>query len=202
MPSTGSSSSRQVFSVVGQDLPPDLGPAALSDVVLLDRIRAGHTEAWEILIGRYERLVYSVAVRNGLSPEDAMDVTQSTFTILLEAHTNLRSQESLASWLMTVSRRQAWRVGQRARREEVVAELAPAREEPGIDWEQAASVHTALARLGDPCRELLIALYFDPRQPTYMAVARRMGRSIGGIGPLRARCLQRLRTHLGDIEWT
>lgn len=179
----------------------DDGNESVPDAVLLEQIRAGQTEAWEILVGRYERLVYSVAVRNGLSANDAMDVTQNTFMIFLESYSALRSQESLASWLMTVARRQSWRARQRARRELVVAELAPPWEEPGIDWEQAASVHTALDRLGGPCRELLVALYFDPREPTYAAIARRLGRSIGGIGPLRARCLTRLRSLLEDIEW-
>ena len=42
-------------------------------------------------------------------------------------------------------------------------------------------------------RELLTALYLDVRRPTYAQVAREMGRSIGGIGPLRGRCLSPLR---------
>ncbi len=177
-------------------------PDRICDAVLLQQIRAGQSEAWEIVIRRYERLVYSVARRNGLSPMDAMDVTQNTFTIFLESHTTLRSHKSLAWWLMTVARRQSWRARNRARREDLVAEVTPAWEEPGIDWEQAFSVHAALDRLGGPCRELLIALYFDPREPTYGAIARQLGRSIGGIGPMRARCLARLRTLLEDIEWT
>lgn len=174
----------------------------VTDAALLQQIRAGQGQAWEILIGRYERLVYSVALRNGLALADAMDVTQNTFTIFLESYPTLRSEESLASWLMTVARRQSWRARQRARREELVPDVAPAYEPPGIDWEQAASVHTALHRLGDPCRELLGALFFDPLEPTYTAIARRLGRPVGGLGPLRARCLGRLRTLLEDIEWT
>lgn len=174
---------------------------SISDVVLLQWIRAGQSEAWEILIGRYERLVYSVARRNGLSSQDAMDVTQSTFTILLESHTKLRSQDSLAWWLMTVARRQSWRVRNRTRREDLQSELAPVQEEPGIDWEQAFSVHSALDQLGGSCRELLIALYFDQSQPTYATIARQMGRSIGGIGPMRARCLAQMRNLLEDVEW-
>ena len=40
---------------------------------------------------------------------------------------------------------------------------------------------------------LLLALYFDPAAPSYSEIAERMGRAIGGIGPMRARCLERLR---------
>jgi hypothetical protein len=44
----------------------------------------------------------------------------------------------------------------------------------------------------------LLALYFDPAEPSYAQAARRLGRSAGGIGPMRARCLQRLRALLGE----
>jgi len=48
------------------------------------------------------------------------------------------------------------------------------------------------------CGDLLLALYFDPVTPSYAQVAERLGRSIGGIGPMRARCLQRMRALLGE----
>lgn len=169
-----------------------------SDVVLLERIRAGHHEAWDLLIDRYQRLVYSVAVRNGLGPEDAIDVTQATFTILLESSGALRDGERLASWLMTVARRQSWRVRQRRRREVLSAEVDPGVGADALDWDELATLHGALDQLGSPCRELLHALYLDADEPTYAQVARRLGRSVGGIGPLRGRCLARLATLLED----
>lgn len=164
-----------------------------TDVVLLEQIRAGHAEAWDVLISRYQQLVYSVAVRGGLDAEDAVDVTQSTFMILLESPDRLRSDERLAGWLMTVARRQTWRLRQQ-RRHEVLASSVVADNEDDVDWDQLATLHGALQQLGSPCREVISALYFDEDQPTYGQVARRLGRSIGGIGPLRGRCLARLRT--------
>ncbi len=169
-----------------------------SDGVLLEQIRAGHSEAWDVLISRYQRLVYSVALRNGLGPEDAVDVTQSTFLTLLESSARLRDDERLASWLMTVARRQAWRVRQRRRLEVLAPEVDPADTGDDVDWDQLASLHGALHQLGSPCRELISALYFEQDEPTYAQIARRFGRSIGGIGPLRGRCLARLRSLLKD----
>jgi DNA-directed RNA polymerase specialized sigma24 family protein len=61
------------------------------------------------------------------------------------------------------------------------------------DREQVAALHDGLARLGAPCRDLLAARYFDPAEPSYAEIAQRMGRALGGIGPLRARCRERLR---------
>ena len=173
-----------------------------SDHALLAQARTGRAEAWDILIERYDRLVYSVAVRNGLSTVDAVDVVQLTFMSLFESAEQLRAEEGLASWLMTVARRQSWRVRNRRRREIPTDPVIPRREEPALDWESVVSVHDALQRVGSPCRELMIALYFDPAEPTYGAIARRMDRAAGGIGPLRGRCLERLRAILDDSGWT
>lgn len=43
-----------------------------------------------------------------------------------------------------------------------------------------------------------MSLYLDPDQPGYAEIAARMGRSIGGIGPLRGRCLDKLRRLLEE----
>ncbi len=174
----------------------------LSDSALIGQLRAGQAWAWSAFVDRYQRLVYSVALRNGLPPEDAVDVAQTTFLVFLESVSSLRSDESVASWLMTVARRQSWRVRQRKRREVPVEGLSTTSEESDLDWDQLATVHSAVAKLGNPCRDLIIALYFDPAEPTYSAIARRLDRSIGSIGPLRGRCLKRLHGLLEDIGWT
>ncbi len=169
--------------------------AAPSDPELLERCRGGDAAAWDLLVGRYERLVYSVAMRNGATTEDAADITQTTFVALIDALHRLEDDTRLASWLMTVARRQAWRVRTLSRRD-LPLESAPetTTEDPYELWDTQTVVHDALATLGGTCRELLLALYFDPDEPSYADIAARLGRSIGGIGPLRGRCLERLRT--------
>jgi RNA polymerase sigma factor (sigma-70 family) len=163
------------------------------DAELLARCRAGDAQAWDLLVRRYERLVYSVALRNGLASDDAADVCQQTFMALLESIDRLHDDERLASWLMTVSRRHSWRVRRRDRRETPLSELPDSGVDPFDGWDQVAAVHDALERLPNPCRDLIDALYFDPAAPSYSTIADRFNRSIGGIGPLRARCLHRLR---------
>ncbi len=172
------------------------GGDAATDGLLLARCRTGDGAAWHELVDRYQRLVFSVALRDGLDVEDAADVTQTTFVALLDSITQLRSDERLAAWLMTVARRTAWRMRRRREQEVGVAELPPVADER--DWEQVAALHEGLARLAAPCRDLLAALYFDPSEPSYEEIAHRLGRAIGGIGPMRARCLQRLRALIDD----
>jgi RNA polymerase sigma factor (sigma-70 family) len=169
-----------------------------SDLELLRACRRGDQDAWELLVARYERLVFSVALRNGVTREEAADITQMTFIALLESIGKLRQDQRLASWLMSVARRMAWRQRQRSNRECLGVESVSSPEDPIADWERIAVVHEGLVRLGSGCRDLLLALYFDPASPSYAVIAERLGRSIGGIGPMRARCLERMRALLGE----
>jgi RNA polymerase sigma factor (sigma-70 family) len=170
---------------------------SLSDHDLLNGCRKGDQQAWELLVGRYERLVFSVALRNGVTREEAADITQMTFVALLESISRLRDEQRLASWLMSVARRLAWRQRRRTEREPPVDQVSPP-DDPIAAWERVAVVHEGLQRLGARCRDLLLALYFDPAAPSYAEVAARLGRPVGGIGPMRARCLQHLRALLGE----
>jgi RNA polymerase sigma factor (sigma-70 family) len=172
--------------------------ALVTDADLLRRCRRRDADAWNILVGRYERLVYTVALRNGLSPEDAADVTQATFVALVDSLDKLRDEEKLPSWLMTVARRQAWRTRNLSRRTTTLEVAAEGTTDPFADWATTTALHDALATLGGTCRELLLALYFEPGEPSYAEIANRFGRSIGGIGPLRGRCLDKLRVILAD----
>lgn len=164
-----------------------------TDSELLGRCRVGDVYAWDELVHRYERLIYSVALRNGATIEDAGDITQSTFMALIDALDRIDDENKLASWLMTVARRQSWRVRSVSRKTLAVEQVPDSPTDPYPDWDTQMAVHDALSNLGGTCQELLIALYFDPDEPRYAQIADRMGRSIGGIGPLRGRCLERLR---------
>jgi RNA polymerase sigma factor (sigma-70 family) len=173
-----------------------------SSTALLVRCRNGDSAAWEELVGRYERLVYGVAVREGLTAEDAADVTQTVFEALISSMDKIRQLDSLAAWLVSVARRHSWRVRSRHLKEHPVPEI-----DDGVGWrslagsdeqatdgvERAIVVYEALLELNSGCRELLVALYFDPKAPSYEEIALRLRRPVGSIGPTRARCLEHLR---------
>lgn len=168
-----------------------------SDTELLERCRQHDQDAWAELVARYERLVFSIPLRSGLSREDSADVTQLTFAALVETIDNVEKAESLGSWLMTVARRTTWRIRNSSDREmagdDVGADLFV--DATDADLAQTLAVHGALAKIGRTCRDLLRALFAD-EEPSYVEVARRVGRPIGSIGPMRARCLNTLRDAL------
>ena len=78
---------------------------ANSDQQLIRSCREGNPSAWQRLLNKYERLVYSIPLRYGLSHDDAADITQTTFTILIQSLGSLPESSRLSSWLATVARR-------------------------------------------------------------------------------------------------
>jgi RNA polymerase sigma factor (sigma-70 family) len=174
---------------------------------LILNCRNGDVGAWQRLLDRYERLVFSVPRRYGLSREDAADITQLTFTILFQSMDTLREDSTLGAWLTTVARRHTWRLLDRKRREEAgrhvssngsTSMLADTGADDVERWELTEWLDHGLSLVGKPCRELLFALYLDSEQPSYAEVATRMGMAVGSVGPTRIRCLKRLRQVLGE----
>jgi RNA polymerase sigma factor (sigma-70 family) len=178
-----------------------------TDHDLIRACRAGHAHAWERLLDKYERLVFSISLNYGLTTDDAADVTQITFTILLQNLDTLPDEIRLAPWLATVTRRHTWRLLARNRREAVHPEEDLAANETlgGIidyseHWELAEWLNYGLNMLDERCRQLLLALYFDAQQPSYAQVADYLKMPVGSIGPTRARCLEQMRQSLRTVE--
>jgi len=174
-----------------------------SDGELVSACIEGQSWAWEELVERYKRLVYSVSLRAGLTEEDAADVFQTVFTLLFEHLRRIRTPEGLPAWFITTAKRESWSVLRKRRREstdnEVVTRLRAAEEwllnaHPNEDlWIDQTLVRNALEEVGGRCKELLWLLYYDPHEPSYKEISRRIRIPLGSIGPTRARCLQKLR---------
>ncbi len=178
--------------------------STMSAEELVAACRSGDTDAWERLVDKYHNLVFAIAVKEGLSAEDAADLTQSTFEALLAQLDSIRDDGRIASWLMTVARRKAWRVRDRRGRLAVLPDESAgtldelSTDDASDDVVRLMWVYEGLSQLDDPCRHLIIALYFDPASPSYAEIAAQLSRPVGSIGPCRARCLARLRAILGE----
>jgi RNA polymerase sigma factor (sigma-70 family) len=173
-----------------------------SDEELLRRCREGNEAAWELVVERYKRLMYSIPLNFGLGSEDAADVFQQTFISLIENLERLRPDSNLGAWLATVARRHSLHRLRKRKREQLgtnadIGEdeelLASGATDASVPFEQVQMIDQGLSRIGHRCRELLLALYFDTQQPSYEEIARRANIAVGSVGPMRGRCLERLR---------
>lgn len=71
---------------------------------LLQRCRAGDSEALEELIRRYERKLFYYARRLVANEADAWDVLQLTWVRVIKSIRNLRDPDKLVPWLYRVTR--------------------------------------------------------------------------------------------------
>ena len=74
-----------------------------TDADLVRRAKDGELTAFEELVARYERRVYSLAYRMLANQHDAEDVTQQTFLSALEHLPDFREESSFYTWLMRIA---------------------------------------------------------------------------------------------------
>lgn len=175
-----------------------------SDADLIAACRAGDTDAWEALVMRYRRLIYSIPLQMGLSIDEAADVFQLTWLRLHQRLATLRDPSRARSWLASTAHRLSLDVhaARRPAHEEsaisltLVKDPRPLPEDEILLLEEQQRIRAAIDQLPRRCREMLVLLFYDPNQPSYATVAQQLGIPVGSIGPVRQRCFSRLRTLL------
>jgi len=179
--------------------------ASWSDAHLVRACLAGNERAWATLIDRYKRLIYSIPIKYGASPEDAADIFQAVCMEMFSELANLRNAESLKAWLVTVASHQAYHWKKRQRSGDVAIDdddeertpLQLAAEdvlppEKLLEVEREQMLREAVAQLNPRCAEMVRLLFYEQPPLPYTEVARRLGLATGSIGFIRGRCLKRL----------
>lgn len=175
--------------------------------------------AWQEIVHRYARLVYSVPARYGLSRSETEDIGQEVFWALAQQVERIEEPERLGGWLMTTARRISWRVIQQRRQEQpdLAADVAenegisenlvgqasiPTYAELERGWERQEVLNLGLARLNERCRTLLKLIFLDAAEPSYEEISVILGMPKGSIGPTRNRCLAQLREILEGLGFS
>ena len=174
------------------------------DEILVASCLKGDQRAWERLIDKYKRLIFSIPLKYGASQEDAADVFQAVCIEVFNSLPNLNNVHSLRSWLITVSVRQAyrWRKAQShdieldAMEIDLPEKKAFSPTEALAQVQQEQIVREVVGKLPPRCAELVKMLFFEQPPLPYAEVARRLGLATGSIGFIRGRCLERLRKTL------
>ncbi len=180
---------------------------SIGDKELIARCAERDEQAWEILVRRYERLVYAIPMRSGFDEDTAADIFQQVFLLLHRNLGKLTSPENLKAWLVTTTKREMLRIIRLGKRlpkadtenhegemgfEETVADdsLLPDAQLEQIELQY--SLRIAVERLDEKCRKLITMLFFCDPPPSYSEIAEDLGISEGSIGPTRARCIAKI----------
>lgn len=182
--------------------PPTVGPA-MTDTDLVRACRDGDERAWALLVTRFSRYVYAIAVHAyRLSEHDAEEVFQEVFARTYEHLDRLRADEAIRPWIGQLTRRLAIDRLRAARRESLTDESLDAiegradRELEQLDL--ALGVRAAMATLPEHCQEILDR--FFARGESYQQIAAALEVPMGTIASRISRCLAKLRRELGDAE--
>ena len=172
--------------------------AVATDAQLVSRCRAGDEAAWNVLVERFSRYVYAIAVQAfRLAPHDAEDVFQDVFARVYEHLDRLRSDEAIRPWIAQLTRRlciDRLRAGGREGRVDPEDIELGELDETLSSLDEAMTVRAALDEVGDACREILDRFFC--RDESYRAIGEALGLPAGTIASRISRCLSKLRVEL------
>ncbi|MDX8147921.1 sigma-70 family RNA polymerase sigma factor [Lentzea sp. BCCO 10_0061] len=167
---------------------------------LFGAVREGRHERLDELVAELSPLLWQVARGQGLDRPTSQDVVQTTWLNFLRDIDNIREPGAVVGWLITTTKREAWRARRKMHIGEPldgydVADDSTSPEENALLSDRQRRLWEAVARLPRRCQELLRVVAFVQR-PDYTAVSRALGMARGSVGPTRGRCLAQLRSVL------
>jgi RNA polymerase sigma factor (sigma-70 family) len=183
-----------------------------ADAELIKQCLTGDDQAWTALLERYGNLIYSIALKAGLSSDDAADVFQSVCLAMLNGLEQVNDASRLGSWVATITRRHIYRIWEQQGHSGLIPDCeeqelanqpdhAPLPDELMEQLEEERMLRQAVSMLDDPCRQLVTALFYEDEPKSYEQLAQEMGLSASTLGPKRGRCLRRIRRILEDNQF-
>lgn len=183
----------------------------LTDVELLTASRAGDVDAWNGLVARYARLVYSIGLREGLDEDEAAEVVEGAFLALLDASDGPEPLLRPASWLVTMARQEIGRV-ERGRAERGARRPSARSSETagahrvtltmGCEWDRVVTLHQAHAQLPPDLHHLIDRAYLDHERPPVGAAMPTPANPDDVHDSERSRALDRLRLKLTEENYS
>jgi RNA polymerase sigma factor (sigma-70 family) len=179
-----------------------------SDPELIQACIEGDGAAWEALVNRYKRLVYSIPFKWGLQREDAMEIFQAVWLDCFQELRLLRDVDRLQAWLVRIAVRKCYRFKEKNKADPAMVEIMEndqSADDPTgeliqrLDQEQM--IRTAIEKLSPRCKQVIQALFFEDPFPSYATIAARLGLSPNSVGFTRDRCLERLGKLLQEIGY-
>jgi len=134
------------------------------DIVLLEDCKRGDRQALESLVRRYERTVYNAAYRMLGNPDEAADVTQTTFLKAFEHLDRFNPEFKFFSWIYRIAVNESINALNRRNRHQELADNEVASVRGPDDMVDAGrlgnQVQTALLALNEDHRAVIVLRHF------------------------------------------
>ncbi|HYV18883.1 MAG TPA: RNA polymerase sigma factor [Verrucomicrobiae bacterium] len=183
--------------------PPPDPTAALTDEDIVDRVRAGHTALFEVLMRRYNQRLYRIARAILHSDAEVEDVMQETYLRAFAHLDQFAGRARFATWLTRIAVNEA---AARARRAPIPVgiplvyeiEPQPSEETPeqgAVRGEAQALLDRAIEALSPDDRAVFVLREVEELSTTETAEALGMNEAVVRMRLFRARTRLRLNLH-------
>lgn len=187
--------------------PQDAAAEPSSDRGLVEQSLRGDLAAFEVLIGRYQKTVFHIALYKCRNYFDAEDLTQDVFLAAHQALPSLKDLDNFGGWLYGIAHNRANKWFQRQRSKIVKfqelqrqktreASLRPDEPEEGPGKTQILS--DSLRKLPDEIRSVLVLKYLEGL--SYQAIEERLGINAHRIDYLIRKGKEMLRLRLRRMD--
>jgi RNA polymerase sigma-70 factor (ECF subfamily) len=144
----------------------------MDDATLARNCREGDQSAWNALVERYGRRIFSIAYHFTLRREDADELTQEIFLKVFENLHRYDGRYSLAAWIVSLARNLCIDQYRRRKRErsfvhvsdEAVLPMIPSSDDPAaqaLQKERTKLLFEAIAELPEELAEILVLRDLD-----------------------------------------
>jgi RNA polymerase sigma factor (sigma-70 family) len=178
-----------------------------SDAELFIDCKNGSKKAWEALIRRFQRLIYTIPRRAGLSEDQAADVFQVVFSRAFDNLHSISQPERIQAWLVTTAKRETLSILRQGKRTVSISandddedakpfdieDENPLPDETLEQLQLQRQLRAAVEQLDPKSQEFVKLVFLQDEPLPYSEVAKRLGISEGSIGPTRTRCMEKLR---------
>lgn len=167
----------------------------------------GDHQAWQQLVRQYAAMVYTVACRAGLTPLDAEDCAQHTWLSLYRKRRSIKDPIAVPVWLIRTVHREAIKTARNLGRSTSADNMDEPVDGRSLPDDQLESLQLQLAlskaieRLDPRCRRLITEMYLSKSEKKYRELAAEIGVKPNSFGPLRKRCLIKLREILKKMGY-
>jgi len=159
----------------------------------------GHSEAFGVLVERYDRAVYTLCLRTMRDPEEARDCTQEAFFKAFRSLRTFKPEAKFSTWVFSIAYHACCdRLGRRKRQS---GDELPDRADPNPGPEAMAerndesrALHAAIAALPEKYRTVITLYHLQGRQ--YEEIARVLDLPIGTVKTHLFRAKELLRKRL------
>lgn len=171
-----------------------------SDAELVQETLAGHSEAFAVLVGRYERSVRAAAMSIVRKPHTADDAAQEAFVRAWQQLAQLRNPRAFGPWLMKITQRCALdslKEQQSVKCSECLDSMA-AQERNGQLDEKNQHLLETVQKLPEAQRQIVMLRYFGPHSVDELAAL--LNRSVGTVTKQLSRAHRRLKNRLREFD--